>query len=149
MTALALIDGQRVTTRIEYASDHIAFCDTELVAKIVTRQELPTCPGCAAPFILKRYPFTENAYHFAHHPGTAERCRIEFGGSNGESIEHENLKAQIFTAAKAAGLGADVEVQGEGCRADVVIDDGTKRVPFEIQRSTITSADVVERTSRL
>jgi hypothetical protein len=63
---------------------------------------------------------------FAHNPGEAEKCR-ELGYDSDESFEHQHLKGALAKTAERHGWKARLEVPGDGCRADVVIDHPSRQ----------------------
>lgn len=85
---------------------------------------------------------------FAHHPGEAELCR-KLGFHTDESPQHHYLKDQLARAAKSAGWEAELEVPGEGCRADVVVSKkGASSRVLEAQISPLGEKDALERSER-
>jgi len=66
-------------------------------------------------------------------------------------MAHRLLKLQLASAIRDAGWYADLEVAGEGWRADVLATspDGTKRMAWEAQLAKITLDELQERTSRM
>lgn len=99
------------------------------------------CRSCHQPVHAKRR--TGTGLRFFAHASTQPGCP-----SHGESARHLHLKARFAAAFRAAGYHADVEVVGDGWRADVLATDGTERTAIEIQLSPIHADAVDERTRR-
>ena len=91
------------------------------------------CRGCGGKVHMRHHPDADDRTRldvyddnrgpfvtFAHHPYEAERCRA-LGYSVSETPEHETLKARLARTATSAGWNAELEVYGDGCRADVLI----------------------------
>jgi hypothetical protein len=120
--------------------------------KIVLRAEAPPfmCRGCKGPVHTRHVPDGEDDdpfLVFAHNPGAAALCR-EFGYHTDESDEHHRLKSTLATSARSAGWSVDLEVPGEGCKADVVVTRGERTRVLEAQLSALSIPDAVERTKR-
>src|SRR3546814_5673800 len=66
-------------------------------------------------------------------------------------MAHRLLKLQLASAIRDAGWYAELEVAGEGWRADVLATspDGTRRMAWEAQLAQITGAELRERTARM
>lgn len=97
------------------------------------------CDADAVPVYRTQY----QTRFVRHHRG--EDC-----GSEGESIEHQALKADAAVAAQAAGWSVKIEgggasPDGEQWRADVLCSRGTERVAIEIQMSRQSLADYRRR----
>lgn len=112
------------------------------------RSERPCCRFCGRQVIIARWPGDRSRHYFRHAPGDLTEC-LALGGGEPESPEHEELKLSIAMAAKKRGHSVDVEVPGDGCRADVVATtkDG-RRVPFEAQLASLSEPAAVERNRR-
>jgi competence protein CoiA len=69
----------------------------------------------------------------------------------GETIQHRLLKIELAAAIRDAGWTAELEVPGNGWRADVLATapDRTRRVAFEAQLATATIDDLAERTATM
>ena len=82
---------------------------------------------------------------FAHDPAAPE-CSL-----TGETIAHRLLKVQLASAIRDAGWYAQLEVAGDGWRADVLATspDGTRRMAWEAQLAQITLDDLRARTARM
>lgn len=82
---------------------------------------------------------------FAHDPNAPE-C-----GLAGESLAHRLLKVELASAIRRAGWHAELEVAGDGWRADVLATspDGNRRMAWEAQLAAATAADLQERTARM
>ena len=82
---------------------------------------------------------------FAHDPHAPE-CSLA-----GETVAHRLLKLTLASAIRAAGWFADLEVAGEGWRADVLATspDGRRKMAWEAQLATIHADDVRRRTERM
>ncbi|SHM52820.1 competence protein CoiA [Streptomyces yunnanensis] len=120
-------------------------CDWTWAAIHRVRPRVPlACPEC-------RHGVRAKVSHlglrfFAHDPG-APTC-----GLAGESMEHRLLKLELVTAARNAGWHAALEVPAADgrWRADVMATspDGTLRMAWEAQLSSITEDEVRQRTDR-
>jgi competence protein CoiA len=66
-------------------------------------------------------------------------------------MAHRLLKLQLASAIRDAGWYAELEVAGEGWRADVLATspDGTRRMAWEAQLAQITVDELRERTARM
>lgn len=83
---------------------------------------------CDAPAYASHSPL--DLRYFAHKSGY-DRC-----SSSGESDEHESLKAAAARAVQSlVGWQADVEVSGDGWRADVLAIRGSIKIAIEVQLS--------------
>lgn len=82
---------------------------------------------------------------FAHDRG-APTCSLV-----GETMAHRLLKLQLASAIRDAGWYAELEVAGEGWRADVLATspDGGRRMAWEAQLAQITVDELRERTRRM
>lgn len=82
---------------------------------------------------------------FAHDPG-APGC-----GLAGESLAHRLLKIELASAIRAAGWHAELEVPGNGWRADVLATspDGDRRMAWEAQLAVSTAQDLAARTAAM
>ncbi len=100
------------------------------------------CRGCDQPLHAKRR--IDTGLRFFAHSVLVPGCP-----SHGESARHLALKARFAAAFRAAGWCAELEVAGDGWRADVLTwDGGAKRLAIEIQLASITRDEVEERMSR-
>ena len=109
------------------------------------------CRGCQGTVHMRRQqdsPATTGLITFAHNPGEAEKCRA-LGFHTDESPEHHELKDRLAKAATQAGWDAELEVYGDGCRADVVVSKkGASSRVLEAQLATLSERDAVERSER-
>lgn len=82
---------------------------------------------------------------FAHDAG-APMCALA-----GESLAHRLLKVELASAIRAAGWHAELEVAGDGWRADVLATspDGTVRMAWEAQLAAATIDELTERTATM
>lgn len=82
---------------------------------------------------------------FAHDRGAPDCSQA------GESIEHHLLKQELASAVRAAGWHAELEVPGDGWRADVLATspDGLRRMAWEAQLSPIDVDEITRRTEQL
>ena len=126
--------------------------DTELISLDLTREAFSALKGrtdltmacCDARAIAKR---SVNGLPFFAH-GRARTCP-----SGPETEFHLRGKLLIRDAARTAQWNAQVEVPGrtpDGIpwRADVLCNDGTRHVAFELQRSGLTLDTLAERQAR-
>lgn len=97
-----------------------------------------TCRGCGHSLHAKVSP--TGLRFFAHDAGQSD-CPTA-----GESVAHRLLKLELVSAARASGWHAQLEVAGEGWRADVLATspDG-RRVAWEAQLAPITPEDIARR----
>ena len=96
---------------------------------------------CGAPAYASHSPL--DLRYFAHKPGF-ERC-----SAGGESDEHECLKAAAARAVQScASWAADVEVSGEGWRADVLAIRGSVKIAIEVQLSAQAKRETGARNDR-
>jgi len=102
-----------------------------------------TCRECGHRLHAKLSP---KGLRFFAHDRAAPDCSLV-----GETMAHRLLKLQLASAIRDAGWYADLEVAGEGWRADVLATspDGTKRMAWEAQLAKITLDELQERTSRM
>lgn len=82
---------------------------------------------------------------FAHDRGAPECCL------SGESIAHRLLKVELASAIRAAGWHVELEMPGDGWRADVLATspDGITRMAWEAQLAPATVDELRERTERM
>ncbi|GAA3846554.1 hypothetical protein AFIC_000492 [[Pseudomonas] carboxydohydrogena] len=96
---------------------------------------------CDAPAYASHSPL--DLRYFAHKSGY-DRCP-----SGGESDEHESLKAAAArTVQSLAGWQADVEVSGDGWRADVLAMRGSIKIAIEVQLSAQAKRQTGARNDR-
>lgn len=109
------------------------------------RQPRPplTCHECGHGLHAKVSP--TGLRFFAHVRGAPD-C-----GLTGETIAHRLLKVELASAIRAAGWHAELEVPGNGWRADVLATspDGTTRMAWEAQLAATTATELSERTARM
>lgn len=136
MPLKAKIDGRDIVSVLCSDDD---WAEAQRASKGNIQRLQMTC--CGAPAYASHSPL--DLRYFAHKPGH-ERC-----ASAGESDEHECLKAVAAKAVQAlAGWKADVEVSGEGWRADVLAVRGSYKVAIEIQLSSQAKRATGERNDR-
>lgn len=103
------------------------------------------CPGCGWSVHAKHSP--QGVRFFCHDPGRDGTCEL-----GGESWKHHMLKLELASAVRNAGWHAALEVAGgDGAwRADVMASspDGSRRIAWEAQLSSITDRDILARTDR-
>lgn len=102
-----------------------------------------TCRECGHGLHAKVSP---TGLRFFAHDRSAPACSLA-----GETMAHRLLKLQLASAIRDAGWYADLEVSGEGWRADVLATspDGSRRMAWEAQLAPITVDDLRERTRRM
>lgn len=104
------------------------------------------CTCCESPLTFKNGP--HKIAHFAHAPGLA--CEK---ASEGESIEHEMIKLDIWRQARAAGIEAHLEYDiGDRRIADVALIGVNNKVAVEVQLSPITWDEIkarIRKTTRM
>ena len=83
---------------------------------------------------------------FFAHDAHAPEC-----GLAGESLAHRLLKMELASAIRNAGWLAELEVPGNGWRADVLATspDGSRRMAWEAQLAAATAEDLADRTARM
>jgi hypothetical protein len=107
----------------------------------VRRKKSQLALACGSPGHLKTSKL--GTRFFAHNPGSGA-C-----DSHGrETPEHLLAKTIIVEAALAAGWSAEPEVPGGGWIADVLADNGTAKIAFEVQWSRQTADDYRKRQDR-
>lgn len=100
------------------------------------------CRACDQSLIAKS--MTASGLRFFAHASVVPACP-----THGESARHLQLKAAFADAFRQAGWSADLEVAGNGWRADVLVADGDdRRVAVEVQLAAIVADDVRERMAR-
>lgn len=104
-----------------------------------------TCPTCGAPVHAKVSPAPRRLRYFAH-DALASDCAL-----SGESLAHRLLKVELASAIREAGWDAQLEVAGDGWRADVLATDpgSSRRIAWEAQLSNQTADVTSERTAKL
>jgi competence protein CoiA len=102
-----------------------------------------TCRECGHGLHAKLSP---KGLRFFAHDRAAPDCSLV-----GETMAHRLLKLQLASAIREAGWYAELEVAGEGWRADVLATspDGTKRMAWEAQLAQITVDELRARTGRM
>jgi hypothetical protein len=118
----------------------------ELAWEVIHRPKVPvglTCRGCESPLHAKVSP---TGLHFFAHNREVSDCPL-----NGESIDHRLLKAELAAALRQAGWNAELEVPGNGWRADVlgISPDGRRRMAWEAQLASATIGELDERTAKM
>lgn len=126
--------------------------DRQESMKLHADREMPwKCRGCKGKVHMRLHRGGDEEIElitFAHHPGEAELCR-KLGFHTDESPEHHYLKDQLAKAAKNAGWDAELEVPGDGCRADVVVSKkGASSRVLEAQISPLGEQAAIERSER-
>lgn len=109
------------------------------------------CRGCGGQVHMRRHPEMDDRTRldvyddgrgplitFAHNPYEAERCQA-LGYTVSETPEHETLKARLARTATNAGWSAELEVYGDGCRADVVV---TRQREMRVLEAQVASLGV-------
>ncbi|GIG26908.1 hypothetical protein Cde04nite_31520 [Cellulomonas denverensis] len=101
------------------------------------------CPACGAGVHAKVSPAPRRMRYFAH-DALDSNCAL-----SGESLAHRLLKVELAHAIRAAGWDAQLEVPGEGWRADVLASHpaSSRRMAWEAQLSGQTPDETVERTA--
>lgn len=104
-----------------------------------TRPRAPlVCRGCGHALHAKVSP---TGLRFFAHDAAQSDCPTA-----GESIGHRLLKLELVSAARAAGWEAELEVAGEGWRADVLATSPSgRRVAWEAQLAAITTDEIQQR----
>jgi hypothetical protein len=104
-----------------------------------------TCDECGHPMHGK---VSRNGLRFFAHAPHAPNCALAL-----ETLAHHLLKLVLASAARDAGVRAELEVRGpDGTwRADVLASDlgGEWRMALEAQLAPITAADITARTERM
>lgn len=102
-----------------------------------------TCRGCSAAMSAK---VSTRGLRFFSHRAAARDCP-----SAGETLAHRLLKLELAGAIRDAGWHAELEVPGNGWRADVLASspDGSRRIAFEAQLASATIEDLRERTATI
>lgn len=102
-----------------------------------------TCRECGHGLHAKLSP---RGLRFFAHDGAAPACSLV-----GETMAHRLLKLQLASAIREAGWYAELEVAGDGWRADVLATspDGARRMAWEAQLAQITIDELQERTTRM
>ncbi|GAC1594698.1 MAG: hypothetical protein NVS3B21_16960 [Acidimicrobiales bacterium] len=96
------------------------------------------CRGCGHGLHAKVSPAALR--YFAHDAAQSD-CPTA-----GESMGHRLLKLELVFAARAAGWDAELEVAGEGWRADVLATSPNgRRVAWEAQLAAITTDEIKQR----
>lgn len=100
------------------------------------------CRGCGE--VVHAKTMTQSGLRFFAHSSTVKGCP-----SHGETARHLELKKRVADAFRAAGWDAELEVAGEGWRADVLVAGPTGRqVAVEVQLAGTTAEEVDDRMSR-
>ena len=101
-----------------------------------------SCPRCLSELVLRKGRI--RVHHFAHKPPVT--CSLGLG----ESAEHHRAKLQIFDALLRAPNVTDVELEKDLgiCIPDVFARINGAWVAVEIQRSVLSVAEIVARTTR-
>ncbi|MHB8449972.1 MAG: competence protein CoiA family protein [Mycobacteriales bacterium] len=111
------------------------------VYKVRPRAPL-TCRGCGHGLHAK---VSSNGLRFFSHDAAQSDCPTA-----GESLAHRLLKLELVSAVRAAGWEAELEVAGNGWRADVLATSPEGRqVAWEAQLAQITPQEIVNRHSTM
>lgn len=83
---------------------------------------------------------------FFAHDARSPNCSL-----SGETMAHRLLKMELATAIRSAGWHAELEVPGNGWRADVLATskDGQTRMAWEAQLASTTADALAERTATM
>jgi len=102
-----------------------------------------SCRACGAAMSAK---VSKLGMRFFAHRAEASDCPTV-----GETIEHRLLKIELAAAIRDAGWHAELEVPGNGWRADVLATspDGARRFAFEAQLAAATIRDLADRTATM
>ncbi len=102
-----------------------------------------TCRECGHGLHAK---LSTKGLRFFAHDRAAPTCSLV-----GETMAHRLLKLQLASAIRDAGWYAELEVAGDGWRADVLATspDGARRMAWEAQLAQITVDELCERTARM
>jgi competence protein CoiA len=102
-----------------------------------------TCRECGHGLHAKVSP---KGLRFFAHDRAAPTCSLV-----GETMAHRLLKLQLASAIRDAGWYAELEVAGDGWRADVLATspDGARRMAWEAQLAQTTVDELRERTARM
>lgn len=102
-----------------------------------------TCRECGHGLHAKVSP---KGLRFFAHDRAAPTCSLV-----GETMAHRLLKLQLASAIRDTGWYAELEVAGDGWRADVLATspDGARRMAWEAQLAQITVDELRERTARM
>ncbi len=101
------------------------------------------CPACNRDVILKKGTIV--IHHFAHKPDS------DCAYGQGETRAHMEAKYGIRDLLKSHPKVKTVELEwtlADGCRADVYVEFGSKKLAIELQRSQQTEAETIRRTTR-
>ena len=126
MPLKAIIDGEPVIGALMDQDAWKQLGDGRREGKIEIR--LPCCNHLAIPRTSKL-----GTQHFYHRPNSDCNRRPE-------SLEHLLLKEKLLRGSITAGWQADVEVDGDGFRSDVMATDGRRKIAFEVQWSRVPFA---------
>lgn len=139
LAGVGLVDA----TQADLGSTGVSWCD--LHRKVDPRPPL-TCPGCGGRVHAKVSPAPARLRFFAHDATPDTLCPLA-----GESAAHRALKTLLAAAVREAGWAAQLEVPGEGWRADVLATSpsGARRIAWEAQLSGVAVDEVVRRTGAL
>src|SRR6266536_2587056 len=101
-----------------------------------------TCRACAALMSAK---VSSRGLRFFAHRSAADCPTL------GETLEHRLLKIELAAAIRGAGWTAELEVPGNGWRADVLAarPDSARRIAFEAQLAAATIDDLRQRTATM
>ncbi|MFF1916721.1 competence protein CoiA family protein [Streptomyces sp. NPDC058239] len=141
--AMPLTAVHREQGRLDATLDDLG-CSWDWAKIYKRRPRVPlACPECGHSIHAKLSP--RRMRYFAHDPGSP-RCSL-----TQESMAHRLLKIELKNAAEAAGWEAELEVSGNGWRADVLVTEPNsgRQIAFEAQLSSITLDEVHDRTRRM
>ncbi len=103
------------------------------------RLVLPCCPDRVVQ--MRGGAGTRRIQHFSHAPSPT--CQFR-----GETTAHLLAKVEIARACLEAGWAVDIEHAGADWRADILAEQGGRRVAFEVQWSRQTLAETEARQAR-
>jgi len=135
----AHLDGEPVTS-----IDFNSHAWDELKADVRSRRRALSLQPCGVPATAKTSPL--GLHFFAHTPGETPCTAVH----PGESREHLAAKAEILKGCLDAGWPAAAEVRAPDGSwiADVLADNGTHKIAFEVQISPQTRLDYERRQAQ-
>jgi hypothetical protein len=102
-----------------------------------------SCRACGTAMSAK---VSKLGMRFFSHQADASDCPTV-----GETLEHRLLKVELAAAIRDGGWHAELEVPGNGWRADVLATspDAARRIAFEAQLAAAAVQDLAERTATM